>query len=106
MRGPFPLKPSQINIRIPATVRGVFCLGRKPDQVTYVGRADVSLRNELLRHQKTYLYFWYENTLGPTEGYNTHCRIYHKHMEEEWLQNRLHPVPRASSYLKCPVCDK
>ncbi len=106
MRGPFTLAPSQVNLRIPRSSRGVFCLGKAPNRVTYVGRAEQDLNTEIRSHGDEYRFFWYEMVITPRELYLTQCRVFHKYADLGELASTEHPVPPARVEDPCPVCGR
>lgn len=103
MRGPFPLQPLPIGMHVPSGMRGVFCLGKKTGEVSLVGRADKDLRTALKSFQGKYPVFWFETAMSADECFIIQCRTYHKYLEQDTLDDRLHPVPDKQG-LKCPVC--
>lgn len=106
MRGPFALRPLSVDLSVPCRVGGVYCLGKEPRRVCYVGRADRDLRDAIKAHSDQYLYFWYEPALSLREGYTTECYQYHKHADAGEMKDVKHPVPPDKVDEKCPVCGK
>ncbi|MEO0078023.1 MAG: hypothetical protein ABIK86_03380 [candidate division WOR-3 bacterium] len=106
MRGPYALRPLQVDISVPCRVGGVYCLGREPRQITYIGRAERDLREALKAHAAEYLYFWYEPALTPREAFITQCYEYHRHADRGGLKDVSHPVAPDRVEQKCPVCGK
>jgi len=106
MRGPFPLVPSQLNLRVPCGSRGVYCVGKTPGRVNRVGRADRDLNGELKTLEADYHFFWYETVLTPRETYREQCRAFHKYYGMGGLDSDEHPVPPARVEDRCPVCGK
>jgi len=98
--------PSQLNLRVPRNARGVYCVGKTPGKVNYVGRADHDLNGEIRSHDTTYHFFWFETALTPREIYAEHCRSFHKYYGMGALDSTDHPVPPERVEDRCPVCGK
>ncbi|MEO0081192.1 MAG: hypothetical protein ABIL25_02725 [candidate division WOR-3 bacterium] len=105
MRGPYLLRPLQIDISVPTKVGGVYCLGKDPRHVAVVGRAEANLREAIRAYWNQYQFFWFEPALTPRECYSIHCYWYHKQIGNGGLADATHPTPSAPDY-KCPVCGK
>jgi hypothetical protein len=103
MRGPFPLQPLPVDMHVPCAVPGVFCLAKKPDRVSLIGRADKDLRVALKSYIGKYPIFWFETALSTGECYVTQCRLYHRHVDTGTLEEHLHPAAEKPGQ-KCPVC--
>lgn len=106
MRGPYLLRPLQVDISVPVRVGGAYCLAKNGREVCYVGRAEHDLREKLKTHWPEYQHFWYETALSPREAYLGHCRAFHKHMCNGHPENGEHPTPPDKLDIKCPVCGK
>ena len=105
MHGPYMLWPSMIDMHVTPHVGGVFLLGKESKKVALIGRTDKDLREEIKTHRDKYRYFWFEASMGRTEAFALHCRLFHKH-ETDGLDNPTHPTAPAGTELKCPVCGK
>lgn len=103
MRGPYLLRPLQVDISIPTHVGGVYCLARNSKDVVFVGRTDRDLRDKIKSHWPEYQFFWYEPALSIREAFINHCYAFHKHVDND-LEAKEHPTPPGSLNLKCPVC--
>jgi len=103
MRGPFLLKPLQVDLSVPASVGGVYCLGNDRDHVMVVGRAETHLSQALKDFWKEFQFFWYEPALSPRECYTIQCRQYHRLLDKGELADKTHPKPDNTDF-KCPVC--
>jgi hypothetical protein len=105
MRGPYLLRPLQVDISVPTKIGGVYCLSKSPKSVNFIGRADSNLRDAIKAHWPEYQMFWYDPALSAREAYVNHCRVYHKHADNG-LEDKAHPAAPARLDLKCPVCGK
>ncbi len=106
MRGPFMLRPLQIDMSVPCRIGGVYALGKNPRQIRYLGGADRNLREAIKAHWNEYEFFWYETTLSTRDCYTSLCQAYHKQMNNGGLDSAEHPVVPAGVDVKCPVCGK
>lgn len=106
MRGPFLLRPLQVDISVPSRVGGVYCVAKNSRQVAYVGRAESNLRDAIKAHWPEFQFFWYEPALSARECFVTQCRHYHRHCQESDFGNGDHPTPPGGLDEKCPVCGK
>ncbi len=106
MRGPYLLRPSQVDLTVPCRVGGVYCLGKDRKHVKYVGRAERNLRTTIKGHWKQYEFFWYEPALSPRECFVNHCHHYHAHIGNGGLDEAEHPSAPPGVEVKCPVCGK
>ncbi len=105
MRGPYLLRPLQVDISVPTRVGGVYCLAKAGRQVVYVGRAEHDLRDRIKSHWPEYQMFWYEPALSAREAFLNHCYAYHKHAADGSIHDDHPPAP-ANMDIKCPVCGK
>jgi len=106
MRGPYLLRPLQVDISVPTRVGGVYCLGKSPREVRFVGAAERNLREAIKSHWKMYEFFWYRTTLSMRECYSVQCQMFHKQMNNGGLDVTDHPVAPPGVDEKCPVCGK
>lgn len=106
MRGPFLLRPLQVDMSVPAKVGGVYCLGKDSKNIAVIARVDANLREAIKAHWKEYNFFWFQPGLTPRDSYAIHCRQYHKSLSSGQLQDTSHPVPPEKSDFKCPVCGQ
>ncbi len=108
MRGPFLLRPAQVDMTVPCRLGGVYCLGKDSRHVAAVGRAERNLRTALKDCWKDdkYQFFWYEPTMSARECYVNHCRHFHNHISNGGLDDIAHPEPPPGLDEKCPVCGK
>jgi hypothetical protein len=98
MRGPYPLSPLAVDLRVPCHVGGVYCLAKKPGgPVVKVCRAEQDMREELRASSDSYQSFWYETCLTPDETYSAHCRHYHRYVSSSTLEDGTHPTPPAKA---------
>lgn len=104
MRGPYLLRPLQVDISVPDRVGGVYCLAKKPRQVAVVARAERNLREAIKSHWKEYEFFWYEPAISPREAYINQCYLYHRYCECGSLEQNEHPKPPDKIEAKCPIC--
>ena len=105
MRGPYLLRPLQVDMSVPSRVGGVYCLSKSSKSVGYIGRAEQNLRDEIKTHWPEWQFFWYESALSSREAYVNHCRTYHKHADNG-LESKEHPTAPTKLDIKCPVCGK
>ena len=105
MRGPYLLRPLQVDISIPTRIGGVYCLARNSRDVVFVGRAERGLRDKIKSHWPEYQFFWYEPALTAREAFINHCLAFHKHSGSD-LESKEHPAPPGSLSQKCPVCGR
>ena len=106
MRGPYLLRPLQVDLSVPVKVGGVYCLAKAGGEMCYVGRADRDLREKLKTHWPEYQHFWYETALSAREAYAGECRAYHKLLGNGHAGAGEHPKPPDKVDVKCPVCGK
>ncbi|MCL6465501.1 MAG: hypothetical protein K6T77_01950 [candidate division WOR-3 bacterium] len=104
MRGPYLLRPLQVDISVPDRVGGVYCLAKKPKEIAIVARAERNLREAIKAHWKEYEFFWYEPALSPREAYINQCYLYHRYAECGTLEHNEHPKPPDKTEVKCPIC--
>jgi hypothetical protein len=105
MRGPYLLRPLQVDISVPTRVGGVYCLGKTGRTVTYVGRADHDLRDKIKSHWPEYQMFWYQPALSPRDAFLSHCQTFHKHADAS-MGAGDHPSPPGNISVKCPICGR
>ena len=105
LAGPFILSDSSIDREVSIRSPGVYVLDDSEDvvgfHVTYVGRSDIDLNNQLHVHVGTYQRFKYEHCLSPREAFEGECIFYHDF--EPW-DNVVHPQRPAQSGWRCPRC--
>ena len=107
MRGPYPLSPLAVDIRVPCRVRGVYCLAKEPGgPVVKVSRAEADIREELKASFPEYRAYWYETCVSSDEVYATECRLYHKYVGTTSWGKQVHPTAPARANVKCPVCGQ
>ncbi len=106
MRGPIRLNSLDVDLRVPARLKGVFCLGQTPAQAVVVERADQDLKEEIKAHEGKYHFFWFEPSLTPTERYLAHCRWFHKLNDSGHFGAGGHPQRPAGVEVRCPVCGE
>ena len=105
MRGPYLLRPLQVDISVPLRMGGVYCLSKTAKSVCFIGRAEQNLRDKLKSHWPEYQFFWYDPSMSPREAYVNHCHTFHKH-ENNGLESKEHPKAPEKLEIKCPVCGK
>ena len=105
MKGPYLLRPIQVDMSVPTRVGGVYCLARDSKSVAVVARADADLRDKIKSHWPEYQYFWYEPALSPRECFVHHCYAFHKHADNG-LEDKGHPTAPEKMDVKCPICGK
>jgi hypothetical protein len=106
MRGPYPLFPQQVEIRVPPHVKGVYCLAKTKDGIRIVARTDQDLRQTIKGFTHEYAMFWYEPAVSDRECYDIECRQYHKCVDCGTLETTDHPKPPDKGECTCPICGK
>jgi len=106
VRGPYLLRPLQVDIAVPSRLGGVYCLGKNSRHVDIVGRAEQNLRDTIKAHWKEFEFFWFEPSLTARECYLTQCRHYHKQMDNGGLKDPQHPKAPDRVDSKCPICGQ
>lgn len=106
MRGPYRLERIRVDMTIPCSVGGVYCLAHNVEHVDYVDRADKGLRDAIKSHANEYQYYWYDVALSPRETFVCHCEAYHKHSNTLGLGKNEHPKSPGTLDVKCPVCGQ
>ncbi len=109
MKGTYLLNDSEIDKRIKKTSPGNYALGRLDDNtfiVNYVGRSDNDLNNSLKEWVKKYKRFKFRYAKSPNSAYEKECKNYHDFVENDVLDNDIHPQKPEDSSVKCPVCNQ
>ena len=106
MRGPIPLDPLTVDLRVPSKLRGVYCLGNTPKEATCVERADENLNQAIKANEGKFSFFWFEPCLTPTERYVTHCRWFHQLNNSGHFGAGGHPQRPDGVEARCPVCGE
>ena len=106
MRGPYMLRPLQVDMSIPCRVGGVYGLGKDSRHIRFIGSAEHNLREAVKSHWNQYEFFWYQTALSPRDGYARVCQQYHKLLNNGGLDVAEHPAPPAGVSDKCPVCGR
>ena len=106
MRGPIPLEPSAVNLRVPSRLSGVYCLGQTAEEATFVAESEQDLNEDIKANEGKYRYFWFEPTLTPKERYLTHCRWFHQLNTSGHFGAAGHPQRPAGVDVRCPVCGE
>lgn len=109
MNGPFSFTSEKIDQNVTKTSPGNYALGyitqKKEFIVTYVGRSDVDLNQELKnRLEPKYKEFMYSYATSPQAAFKKECRTYHDSGGKINLDNEKHPDRPDGTYWKCPVC--
>ncbi|UCG42498.1 MAG: hypothetical protein JSU73_11605 [candidate division WOR-3 bacterium] len=105
MRGPYPLFPQQVEIRVPPHVKGVYCLAKTRNGIKIVARTDQNLRETIKSFTHQYTVFWYEPATSDRECYDIQCRQFHKCVDTDTLESTDHPEPPKEG-CTCPICGK
>jgi hypothetical protein len=107
MRGPYLLRPLQVDMSVPCRVGGVYALGKDARSIKTVGGSTANLRDTIKSYWKEYEFFWYQTTLSPRECYNVQCKVYHEQASNGGLEDSNHPAaPPHLKDGKCPVCGQ
>ncbi|MFO7675784.1 MAG: hypothetical protein R6X12_05675 [bacterium] len=106
MRGPYMLRPLQVDMSVPCRLGGVFGLGKDSRHVRLVGFAGHNVREAIKAHCGEYEFFWFEASVSPRDAFVRVCRHYHGCMDNGGLDAGDHPVAPAGVSEKCPVCGK
>jgi hypothetical protein len=104
MRGPYLLRPLQVDISVPGRVGGVYCLAKSPRKVEIVARTESDLRDAIKSYWNKYEFFWFEPALSSREAFVNECYTYHRYAEKGDLECKDHPVPPDKIEVHCPVC--
>jgi hypothetical protein len=90
--------------KVPADILGVFQLSKGAANISYVGRADVNLRDSLMEMlDKGYTQFQWVPLPWTKETFEMHCRLYHHGGGRKKLDNIDHPYPPEGKLWKCTV---
>lgn len=90
--------------KVPEGLIGVFQLSKGEANISYVGRADVSLRdalNEML--DRGYSHFQWVQLPWVKETFEMHCRLFHHGGGSHKLDNVEHPYPPEGKLWRCTV---
>ena len=104
MRGPYLLRPIQIDMCVPFRVGGVYALGNDTRHIRLVGYTAQNLRDAIREHWNQYQFFWFQTCLSPRDAYIRACRQYHRCVEDRGLDDVTHPVVPKGVDQNCPVC--
>lgn len=89
---------------IPIGVLGVFQLSKDGDRISYVGRSDSDLQEEIKKFlSKDYKYFQWVQLPWTKETYEMHCRLYHHAGGKSHLDNIDHPYSTNNKQNFCPL---
>ncbi|MCO5142659.1 MAG: hypothetical protein M9962_06175 [Oligoflexia bacterium] len=89
---------------IPKEMLGVFQLSKNGEKISYVGRSDADLRDELKKFLgKGYGFFQWVQLPWTKETFEMHCRLYHHAGGREQLDNEDHPVSSDVKQSCCPL---
>jgi hypothetical protein len=110
--GPFELKSSTIDKKVPKGIVGNFLLGESNHEnngfsVLSIGRSDIDLNEELKKYVGDYNHFQFSYAFSKYDAFYLECTHYHifKEMSED-VKEREHPeVPEGCNWF-CPVCGK
>ncbi|MCV0372409.1 MAG: hypothetical protein K5793_02515 [Nitrosarchaeum sp.] len=109
MDGPFNFTKNGIENAVKENKKGNYALGRKGDDgtffVSYIGRSDNDLRQELLVRLDTHKHSHFKASYANSaeEAFKKECQNYHD-FDPEKLENEIHPDKPNGTLLKCPVC--
>lgn len=106
MRGPYMLRPLQVDMSVPCRIGGVYGLGKDSRHVRFVSLADRNLREAIKAHWNEYEFFWFQTCLSPRETFVRACQQYHRFMDNGGLDVSEHPTAPAGVTEKCPVCGQ
>jgi hypothetical protein len=88
--------------KIPEGLLGVFQLSKGEANISYVGRADESLRDRLLEMlDKGYTHFQWVPLPWTKETFEMQCRLYHHGGGRKKLDNIDHPYPPEGKLWPC-----
>jgi hypothetical protein len=110
--GPFELKSSTIDKKVPKGIVGNFLLGESNHEnngfsVLSIGRSDIDLNEELKKYVGDYKHFQFSYAFSKYDAFYLECTHYHifKELAED-VKEREHPeVPEGCNWF-CPVCGK
>ncbi|MGZ3650392.1 MAG: DUF7508 domain-containing protein [Bdellovibrionota bacterium] len=90
--------------KVPDGLLGVFQLSRGEQKISYVGRADVNMRESLSEMlDKGYTEFQWVQLPWTKETFEMHCRLYHHGGGRKKLDNTDHPYPPEGKLWQCTV---
>lgn len=104
MRGPYLLRPLQVDIAVPGRVGGVYCLAKSPRKVEMVASTSSGLREAIKSYWNKYDFFWYEPAVSAREAFVNECYAYHRYSEKGELDCKEHPKAPDRVDQPCPVC--
>jgi hypothetical protein len=106
LQGPFALTDSVIDQEVSTTRPGAYVLEDSPDlvnfRVTYVGRSDTDVNNQLHVHVGSYKRFHYQYCSTAQAAFERECKLYH---DFEPRDNPIHPQRPSGMQWKCPRCS-
>jgi hypothetical protein len=108
MNGPFKLTNEEVEKHITKKSPGNYALGKSSDDtfhISYVGRADVDLKDRLLKWVDKYVDFKFSYATSPKDAFLKECKNYHDFGGKEKLKNQIHPDRPKDTDWKCPICD-
>ena len=110
--GPFELKSSTIDKKVPKGIVGNFLLGESNHEnngfsVLSIGRSDIDLNEELKKYVGDYKHFQFSYAFSKYDAFYLECTHYHIFKElAANVKDREHPeVPEDCNWF-CPVCGK
>lgn len=105
LRGPLALEDHVIDDEISRESAGAYVLEESRDlvrfHVTYVGRSDRNINNQLHVHVGSYKRFQFQYCSSAEEAFQEECNLYH-HFEPR--DNPVHPRRQPGTTWKCPQC--
>ena len=109
MKGSFPFDEKTIEDKVSPKQKGNYALGKKNEGgtflVSYVGRSDTELRDELKARLETHdlSLFKFSYADSKEEAFNKECKNYHDFNPP---QNKNHPDSPNGMNLNCTICGK
>ena len=104
LKGPFALSDGVIDGEVTKTSAGVYALAMNyedPFHISFVGRSDLDLNNQLHVHVGKYERFKYEYCSSAREAFEKECGLFHDFEPEG---NYVHPGRPSGTGWRCPRC--
>jgi len=108
--GPFELKSTTIDKKVPKGIVGNFLLGETTQEksgfsVLSIGRSDFDLNGELKKYVGNFKHFQFSYAFSKYDAFYLECTHFHnfKHLSRNG-NAKNHPVPPEGCNWFCPVC--
>jgi len=92
---------------IPDNILGVFQLSRNANDIIYVGRSDLNIKEALKEFiGKNYTHFQWTQVPWEKEAFEMNCRLFHHAGGMKKLDNADHPYPPEGKFWKCTLSSQ